>query len=115
LFVKLDPLICHHCGGYEELQDRANVLSCCHVRWARMACFRLQICFPWAAAYSQTTPLGLLERMSSNVMVLYPPSSFPRAACVTPRGLPYPVLRRVSSLSRCRRRCLSPCLRRPDR
>ena len=76
LFIELDLLTCHHRGGREELQDRAIVRSCGHVRCARMVCFRLQICFPCVAAYQSNhsgwSPRALASKRSRNVSVLIP-------------------------------------------
>jgi hypothetical protein len=76
LFIELDLLTRHHRGGSEELQDCAIVLSCGHVRCARMVCFRLQICFPCAAAYqsnhSGCSPRVPASKRSRNVSVLIP-------------------------------------------
>src|SRR5262249_16511110 len=76
LFIGPDRVARHHGGGGEELQDRAIVPSCGHVRCARMVCFRLQSCFPCAAAYQSNhsgwSPRVPASKRSRNVSVLIP-------------------------------------------
>jgi hypothetical protein len=54
LLIALYPVTRHsRCGGH-ELKERAIVIPAGHLRRARMSHFRLQIFFPWAAAYQSS-------------------------------------------------------------